>query len=120
MARSEEHSLGVVLALPLLLAMPALVAWPLVQRWGAEWLVLPVGLGAISFVSYAFDKRQARCKGARLPEAWLLLGDMLGGWPGGFVAQQLLRHKNAKASYQFAFWIIVAVHQAAAGWWLFR
>jgi uncharacterized membrane protein YsdA (DUF1294 family) len=33
---------------------------------------------------------------------------------GAFLAQRLLRHKNAKRSYQFVFWSIVALHQYAA------
>jgi uncharacterized membrane protein YsdA (DUF1294 family) len=36
--------------------------------------------------------------------------EMLGGWPGGLIAQQLLRHKSVKSSFQRAFWISVIVN----------
>jgi len=40
--------------------------------------------------------------------------DLLGGWPGGFLAQQRLRHKCSKLSYQFMFWLVVALYQFVA------
>ena len=37
--------------------------------------------------------------------------EILGGWPGALLAQQLLRHKTKKTSYQVVFWLIVLMHQ---------
>ena len=37
--------------------------------------------------------------------------ELLGGWPGALLAQQMFRHKTRKLSYQLSFWLIVAVHQ---------
>lgn len=37
--------------------------------------------------------------------------ELLGGWPGALLAQQLLRHKTKKTSYQVVFWLIVLMHQ---------
>lgn len=119
MTRTADRGVGALLALVLLLVLPSVAGWPLLQRFGVEWILLPAALSTLSFALYAFDKRRAARGGPRTSEAQLLALDALGGWPGGFVAQQLLRHKNAKATYQLVFWLIIAVHEAAAAWWLF-
>ncbi len=80
------------------------------------WLVVMVGyavLSLVTFVAYTLDKRAARRGRPRTPEVTLHLLELLGGWPGAFVAQRLIRHKNAKISYQIVFWLIVAGHAAA-------
>ena len=73
-----------------------------------------LAMSAIAFGAYALDKRAARCQGGRTPEMTLHLLELLGGWPGALLAQRVLRHKNAKASYQIVFWLIGALH--VAGW----
>jgi uncharacterized membrane protein YsdA (DUF1294 family) len=40
--------------------------------------------------------------------------ELLGGWPGAFLAQRWLRHKCSKGSYQAVFWLIVLAYQFAA------
>ncbi|MEQ9616729.1 MAG: DUF1294 domain-containing protein [Phycisphaerales bacterium] len=64
----------------------------------------------VSFVLYALDKRCAVRERRRIPETTLLAVDLLMGYPGGFLAQRTLRHKNRKRSYQVKFWLIVALH----------
>jgi uncharacterized membrane protein YsdA (DUF1294 family) len=46
----------------------------------------------------------------------LLLG-LCCGWPGGLLAQRLLRHKTVKTAFQLAYWCSVALNLAAL-WWL--
>lgn len=75
-------------------------------------------MSAVAFVAYALDKRRARLGQRRIPEATLHALELLGGWPGAFLAQRLVRHKNAKISYQVVFWLIVVLHLAVAGWLL--
>lgn len=118
MARSTDRVMAAWFGCAVLLVLPGVAAWPWLERWGWEWIAAPAVLGALSFAHYAFDKRRAVRGGTRVPEAQLLALDALGGWPGGLLAQQFLRHKNAKVSYQIAFWFIVVAHQAAAAWWL--
>ncbi len=48
----------------------------------------------------------------RTTERTLLLLGLAGGWPGGLVAQKLLRHKSVKASFRSAFWGTVFVNVA--------
>jgi len=71
-------------------------------------------MSAVAFIFYALDKRAARLGRPRTSEVTLHLLELLGGWPGAFLAQRLIRHKNAKVSYQIVFWLIVAAH--VAGW----
>ena len=47
--------------------------------------------------------------------SWGLNGfELMGGWPGSYLAQRFLRHKISKKSYQVIFWLIVVIHQLFA------
>jgi uncharacterized membrane protein YsdA (DUF1294 family)/cold shock CspA family protein len=72
--------------------------------------ILYLAMSLITFVIYAEDKSRAQQGKWRVPEKTLHLCEFMGGWMGGFVAQQLLRHKSSKSSYQASFWSIVTVH----------
>ncbi len=65
-----------------------------------EMLWYYAALSLVSFVGYGADKYKAVNKQFRTPEAQLHLVDLLGGWPGGLVAQQLFRHKISKKSFR--------------------
>ena len=80
-------------------------------RWAGAYGVV---LSALTYWAYACDTRRAEEGEWRLPEARLHLLDLLGGWPGGFLAQRRLRHKCSKSSYQVVFWLIVLSYQFAA------
>jgi uncharacterized membrane protein YsdA (DUF1294 family) len=75
-------------------------------------------MSVIAFAVYAIDKRRAVRGHWRVSEATLHALEMLGGWPGAWVAQQALRHKNQKRRYMTIFWTIVGVHALAWAWWL--
>ncbi len=68
------------------------------------------------FAVYAIDKRAARAKAWRTPEKTLWLLGLLCGWPGALLAQQWLRHKTAKRSFQVMFWIPVVVNMMGFAW----
>ncbi len=72
----------------------------------------------IAFVAYAIDKSAALRNQWRIQESTLHLFALLGGWPGALVAQRLLRHKSAKASFQTTFWGTVVLNCGALGWLL--
>lgn len=101
------------LALAALLILPALavLASPFDWRWLAGYAVL---ISAITYAAYADDKRSARTRVWRVPEAELHFFELAGGWPGAFVAQRRLRHKCNKRSYQATFWLIVLLFQLVA------
>ena len=69
-------------------------------------------MSLISFIAYNLDKAKAEKGRWRTQENTLLFIDLLGGWPGGLAAQHLFRHKNRKASYQIAFWIVTTLNVA--------
>lgn len=93
---------------------------PLLYQLGPVTFVvvaLPVALAAwylvasvASFVLYARDKTAAKLRAPRTSEATLHLIDAIGGWPGGLIAQRLLRHKTAKTSFQAVFFLTIAVN----------
>lgn len=67
-------------------------------------------MSVASYLMYALDKEVAgKARWRRTPEDTLHLLDLLGGWPGGLIAQHVARHKTAKASFQRAFWITVVL-----------
>ena len=92
--------------------------------WIEVWLgrvVLPIAItySAMSLIAlaiYAWDKSCAERGTFRTPEKSLHLLELFGGWPGALIAQQWLRHKNRKLSYQIVFWLIVLTH---FGVWIF-
>jgi uncharacterized membrane protein YsdA (DUF1294 family) len=82
-----------------------------------EILLLYVLMSAMAFALYWSDKRRAHRGEWRIPESTLHTIELLGGWPGAWIAQQALRHKTRKISYRIVFWLIVAAHAAGWYWW---
>lgn len=119
MARGAERFFGALLLVAATLILPGLAFAPVCARFGAAAALAPLAVSVVSFSAYAIDKRRAGRARARIAEATLLTLDAVGGWPGGLVAQQWLRHKTAKTGYQVVFWLIVLGYQGAAAWRLF-
>jgi uncharacterized membrane protein YsdA (DUF1294 family) len=94
-----------------LLYLLAVLLWR-VPAWPA---MLYAGASAVCFLFYAIDKSAARFGRWRTPESTLLLLGLCCGWPGAILAQQWLRHKTSKTSFQLAFWATVIVNMAAFG-----
>lgn len=67
-------------------------------------------MSVIAFFSQWYDKQSAVANRPRVSETALHVQELLGGWPGSLLAQQLFRHKTAKTSYQVDFWLIVLLH----------
>jgi uncharacterized membrane protein YsdA (DUF1294 family)/cold shock CspA family protein len=83
---------------------------------GVWWVALAYPLVSLfSFCQYWLDKQHAQKGRWRTPENSLHIAELLGGWPGALVAQQVFRHKTRKTSFQLVFWAIVTLHQ---GFWL--
>lgn len=101
-----------LLALLLLCGLPV---YGVVTYWtsGVSWLPAAIYalMSVIAFALYGYDKKQARVDAQRTPEKLLHATELLGGWPGALLAQQVFRHKTRKFSYQLVFWLIVLLHE---------
>lgn len=75
--------------------------------------VVYLGLGLLTALAYAADKRAAESGGWRTSERSLHGLDLLGGIAGGLLAQDLLRHKTAKPRFVAATYLIAILHVAA-------
>lgn len=113
-ARAESPAAwGLVSAL----AIPAFIAvfvWVALSWRVPGWAPLVyLGASGICFIAYALDKSAARRGAWRTKESTLLLLGLVGGWPGGLLAQHWFRHKSNKPAFRAAFWGSVVVNVAA-------
>lgn len=70
-------------------------------------------MSTLTFAVYAWDKSAAQHGAWRTSENKLHFLALMGGWPGALVAQQVLRHKSAKAEFRAVFWGTVVLNMAA-------
>ncbi|MCY1358785.1 hypothetical protein D9M69_453280 [compost metagenome] len=109
--------LGLFALLCLLPLCGALTLW---RHSGLLWPLLAYPLlSVVSFALYWQDKHRAQTRSWRTPEKTLHVIELLGGWPGALIAQQVFRHKTRKLSFQLVFWVIVVAHQVFWLDWLF-
>ncbi len=69
-------------------------------------------MSVISFALYAKDKHAAINSHWRISEKALHIADLLGGWPGGALAQQVFRHKTTKVPFRWIYWATVALNSS--------
>jgi len=97
----------------------AILFWVALKNIIPWWIVIVyVSASFLTLLEYAFDKYKARQKKWRTSEAMLHTLELLGGWPGALIAQQVFRHKNRKIAFQISFWIIVLIHLSFWAWFL--
>ncbi|OSZ75208.1 cold shock and DUF1294 domain-containing protein [Hydrogenophaga sp. IBVHS1] len=111
--------------LPLWIGLGLIALWLLLWLIGIgfgrfPWVVLTavVILNLATFYMYWRDKDAAITESPRVPEDWLHGLDVAGGWPGGWFAQHILRHKTAKSRFQLMYWGTVALNFAALLAWI--
>ena len=73
-------------------------------------------MSLFAFIAYALDKSAARRGDRRTPERTLHLIALAGGWPGGMLAQRMLRHKTRKPAFHVVLWTSALLHLAALAW----
>lgn len=76
----------------------------------AIYLLLTVGSSLAAFVLIGLDKRRAAKEQPRISERTLHVLAAVGGWPGGYLARRIFRHKTLKLSFRAVAWAIIAVH----------
>lgn len=91
----------------LIFLIPFLIT-AIAQAW--VFLGIYVITSLVGFVLIMQDKRFAQHDMWRIPESTLHVLELVGGWPGSGIAQQIFRHKTRKTSYQVTFWVIAVVH----------
>ncbi len=104
-----------IAGLSVLLVLPTLALYRLSST--VDWRILagvPILMSLVTLFAYRNDKRRAEAGDWRIPEPTLHLAELIGGWPGGYLAQRIFRHKISKGSFQFTFWLIVLLHQFLA------
>lgn len=69
-----------------------------------------VVLSLLAFTAYYFDKQAAIRGSRRTPESTLHTLSVLGGWPGAFLAQRILKHKSSKPKFKIIYWLTVCVN----------
>ena len=89
----------------------------LVVTGRAPWWVLPwyLVLSVGTFMLCGWDKVSATGGHRRTPESTLNGLALLGGWPGGWIAQYAWRHKSRKTSFQVEFWLATLVNVGVLG-----
>lgn len=73
-------------------------------------------MSLFTYILYVWDKVSAQGSRWRTQESTLLLAGLLGGWPGGLIAQETMRHKTAKASFQASFWVALLINVGSLTW----
>lgn len=121
MDASRSGALGV---LSLMLVYAAAILWAIWLRKLPWWFLAALpALNLATFFAYWQDKYAAEKGRWRTPEDSLHLFSLAGGWPGAYLAQQILRHKSRKAEFRAAYWVTVTLHCGAVGgslWWATR
>ena len=72
------------------------------------WIYVAVSI--ISFVAYYLDKNAAEHGGWRIQENTLHILALLGGWPGAYAAQRIIRHKTIKEPFRQVFVVSVILN----------
>lgn len=74
---------------------------PMIGNLRANWIFASwVGVSALSFVVYGYDKRAAAAGEMGIADWALYLLSFMGGWAGAFAAQYLFSHKNEGVGHQ--------------------
>jgi uncharacterized membrane protein YsdA (DUF1294 family)/cold shock CspA family protein len=109
----KEPGLWSCSQLAVLMVLPFLAGLKLpVAAWAVPAAMLVASVAA--WRVYRSDKKAAEAGAWRVSETMLHLLELIGGWPGAFLAQKRYRHKTRKASYQGIFQSIVFLYQLVA------
>lgn len=97
----------------------ALVVWGMAtQRLPIIAPLVALLLSLVTFFVYWGDKQAAERGSWRTPESTLHLLGLVGGWPGAWWAQTLLRHKSSKSSFLSVYWTTVLLNAGALAAWI--
>lgn len=81
-------------------------------------LIYLLAINVITFITFAYDKRQAERQAWRVKEATLLFLCAAGGSLGGLAAMNFCRHKTKKPAFYIGLPLILACHALILSWML--
>ena len=84
------------------------------------WLWPWVGLNALAFLLYGWDKLAAMRGARRVPERRLLAASAPFAAPGAWLAVLAFRHKRRKTRYLVQLVLLTGLQAAAAAWLLWQ
>jgi uncharacterized membrane protein YsdA (DUF1294 family)/cold shock CspA family protein len=117
-AQSKSATVGLVSTSIAVSIFLAGVIWlAVVERVPFFAPMIYIAMSGIATLAYAFDKSDAMNDRRRTPELTLHIIELLGGWPGAWIAQKLFRHKSRKVSYRVEFWLCAIVNVGALLWY---
>ena len=87
-----------------------------IEKLPSNIIGLFVLLSTITFITYWIDKSAAKNNRWRTSEATLHFLSLLGGWPGAYLAQNILRHKSIKKSFKNVFGLTVVLNLCGLVW----
>jgi uncharacterized membrane protein YsdA (DUF1294 family) len=119
-AAASAGGSGFGLMLLVITAYGGLLLWTVWRSLLPGWtLPASFGLNLLTFWMYWADKNAAQTGRWRTPENTLQLLALAGGWPGAWLAQQILRHKSSKLPFRVVYWLMVVSHGLLVWAWLF-
>ena len=78
-------------------------------------MLVLLGINAIAFIAFGWDKRQSTHPGApRIAERTLLGIALFGGALGALLGQQAFRHKTKKQPFRTLLWLAAIINVLAA------
>ena len=117
--RMDRPASGSKVFLPLMVVWAAAIVWATLRGLMPLWAIPVLSLiNLLAFYLYWWDKYAVGKGHWRTSEATLQLWGLAGGWPAAWLAQQLLRHKSRKESFQSAYKACVGLHCIALAAWL--
>ena len=84
--------------------------WDLTDSLVVSIATLYLVMSLVTFIAYGVDKYAAIKGYWRIKENTLQLLSLVGGWPGAFVAQRLLRHKCSKSSFKRIYYLSLIIN----------
>lgn len=83
-------------------------------------LIAEILMSLVSFCAYAYDKRQAKAGGWRVPERTLLLLAFAFGAPGALAGMRVMHHKTLKKRFTLSVPAFLVLQLALLGYLLLR
>lgn len=75
-----------------------------------------VVMSFLTFIAYLIDKSAAKNRRWRTKESTLHIFSIIGGWPGAYLAQEILRHKSRKEDFKGVYWATVFLNVCGFFW----